>query len=166
MLVERYLDAGDYAAALAWQLCAWCCDLGAQDFALDFLGTAPLGAEAYAQLEAPLRPFSRPPATRERLVARPGKPFARETKLWALTPESLRVLPGVLPRGPFEYPFGAPAWAEDLTLYRDGNLLLGIISHEDMGILRVTELEASRLAVAGFPSRMRGAARPFGEAAG
>ena len=153
MTVERALHARDYTPELAWRLCAWCREQGAQDFALEIIGTAPAGDAAYEELERPLRAVVLPGAQRERLTARPGQPFVRESELWALTPESLAALPAMFPRGPFDYPFGVEAWCEDLTLYRDGELLLGIISHEDWGLLRLSDLEVARLAAAGFPTR-------------
>lgn len=152
MLIERAVHGPDYSPELAWQLCEWCRESGAQTFALEIIGTAPRGDEAYATLEASIRPFALRTGVCERLTAMRGQAFVRATELWSLTSESLLALPPLFPRGLFDYPFGSAAWCEDLTLYRDGNLLLGIVSHESWGLLRVTVGEAAQLALAGFPT--------------
>src|SRR4051812_14613429 len=130
MTIERAVHATDYTSELAWQLCAWCHAQGADTFSLEVLGTAPRGDVAYAKLVLPIQPFALQSAVRERLVARSGEPFVRPAELWSLTRESLSALLALFPDGLFHYPFGADAWPEDLTLYRDGQLILGIISHE------------------------------------
>jgi len=38
------------------------------------------------------------------------------------------------------------------VLYRDGDLMLGVLSHEAFAVLRVSDLEAAELASAGFIS--------------
>jgi hypothetical protein len=152
MRVERAVHGPDYSPDLAWQLCGWCHERGAQTFALDIIGTAPRGDAVYANLGLPISPFALPTGECERLTAMPGQEYVRATERWSLTMESLHALPSLFPRGPFDYPFGTPAWCEDLTFYRDGKLLLGIVSHESWGLLRVTDIEAAQLAAAGFPT--------------
>jgi len=47
-------------------------------------------------------------------------------------------------------------WLEDPTLYRDGEIMLGIVSHEREGFLELTALEAVQLAALGIPTRDAG----------
>lgn len=44
-------------------------------------------------------------------------------------------------------------WLEDFAVYRDTNLMMGVISHEGMGFLRTTEPEVKELRDHGFPVR-------------
>jgi hypothetical protein len=116
------------------------------------LGTRSIDDAAYDAIEAPLLSFQRDSAIREHLSGSAAEDFRREARLWLCTSDSLAVLPGLFPLGPFAYPFGETAWCEDLILYRDGELMLGIISHEDAGLMRLTQLEVSQLSAAGYPT--------------
>lgn len=44
------------------------------------------------------------------------------------------------------------AWFENPVLYRAGDLMLGVLSHEAFAVLRLSDLEAGELASAGFIS--------------
>jgi len=57
-----------------------------------------------------------------------------------------------LPGGLFQYDPWEPAWFEDPILYRNGEMLLGVLSHEAFAVLRVSESEAEDLIDAGFPT--------------
>jgi hypothetical protein len=50
---------------------------------------------------------------------------------------------------------GTDAWFEDLEVYRDGELMFGIITHEHEGVVGVRDEELARLDARGF--RYRGA---------
>ena len=41
---------------------------------------------------------------------------------------------------------------EDPILYRDGEFILGVLSHEAFAVMRLTASEAEDLEIAGFPS--------------
>lgn len=151
-LIERVIHSTDYSPELGWRLCDWCRARGAQTFALEIMGTAAEGDAVYVERERPIRRFRLPARERERLTAMPDEDLTRLTELWSLSADSLRVLPELFPDGMFEWSSDATAWCEDLTLYRDETLLLGIVSHEGLGVLRVTEQEAAQLAAAGFPT--------------
>jgi hypothetical protein len=57
-----------------------------------------------------------------------------------------------LPNGLLSYDPEGSGWFEDPILYREGNLLLGVLSHEAFAVLRLSVVEAMRLNAAGFPS--------------
>ena len=63
---------------------------------------------------------------------------------------SLVALQDFLTGGIFTCEVGAVGWLEDLTLYRRGELMLGIVSHESEGILRVSHEERQLLEQGGF----------------
>ena len=68
------------------------------------------------------------------------------------TPESIGVLKGLFVEGLFMYP--TSEWEEgcfeDPTFYRNGDLMLGVVTHEREGLLRVTEVEFGELERAGY----------------
>jgi hypothetical protein len=150
---ERYFRDDDLTPGQFWQLCAWWQAQGADEFTVALIGTTTPDSVGWAPLEARLAPFVRPPARREHLSARSEAKFTREAELWALTPESLAALPALFPDGPFQYDISRAGWAEDLLLYRRDELVLGVISHEDWGIVRGTAPEFERLVAAGFSLR-------------
>lgn len=107
-------------------------------------GTAALFFECFSEVMAL---FSLAIASRH-LVASP---------LWGLNSASLAALRDFLTGDIFTCEIGAGGWLEDLTLYRRGELMLGIVSHESEGILRVTHEERQLLEQSGFPFRASGA---------
>jgi len=59
--------------------------------------------------------------------------------------------------GVFDSPAGPDRWREDLTIYRQGELVIGLVSHEQEGVLRLTPQEHG--VVAGLD--IRSARNPF-----
>lgn len=61
--------------------------------------------------------------------------------MWRLTSASFAILQELLPAGFFAYEPADDGWFEDPAFYRNGEFMLGAVSHESEGILRVTETE-------------------------
>lgn len=78
--------------------------------------------------------------------------LTRSTELWQLNQVSINALKQVLPAGLFQYEPWGDSWFEDPVVYREGRLMLGVLSHEAFGVLSISELESAQLAAAGFPS--------------
>jgi hypothetical protein len=76
----------------------------------------------------------------------------RTTVSWELNPFTVGALRDALPGGLFQYDPWEPAWFEDPILYRAGEMMLGVLSHEAFAVLRLSESEAEKLAEAGFSS--------------
>jgi hypothetical protein len=74
----------------------------------------------------------------------------REVPLWTLTSESTAALRSWLPKGILYCYVPSDAWLEDLILYRRGLMMLGVISHEGEGVLRVSAPERDELLALGF----------------
>ena len=56
-----------------------------------------------------------------------------------------------LPSGLFQFSCGdRTGWAEDPVVYRNGRLMLGIISHEGIAELRISKREEESLATIGL----------------
>jgi hypothetical protein len=152
-LVKRYLAPADFSAAESWRLVEWCRAMGADEFTIDCTGSdARAQATTWQPFERIVKPFSRDEATRERMSGATADTLTRSTRLWELNPVTVGALGEALPSGLLSYDPEGRGWFEDPILYRDGNLLLGVLSHEAFAVLRLTVLESVRFSAAGFPS--------------
>lgn len=153
MPVKRYLAPSEFTAEETWRLVEWCRNLGADEFAIDCLGTdATVAEKARHRFGKVLRPFSRGEETRERMSGRTVDDLKRSTELWELNQVTVGALTQVLPAGLFQYEPWGDSWFEDPVIYREGRLMLGVLSHEAFGVLCISELESAQLEAAGFPS--------------
>jgi hypothetical protein len=152
-LVKRYLAPADFSAEESWRLVEWCRDIGADEFTVDCVG-CDAGAEAivWRPFESAVLPFSRGDETRERMSGTTADDLTRRTQLWELNPVTVGALQKALPGGLLSYDPEGRGWFEDPILYREGNLLFGVLSHEAFAVLRLSALESVRLSTAGFPS--------------
>lgn len=153
MIVQRYLAPSDFSAAETWRLLEWCLGAGADEFTIDCVcGEAILNAKVWQSFEKVVHPFSRGEKTRERMSGRTADDLTRNTKLWELNPNTMGALKKALPEGLLAYDPAGDCWFEDPVLYRDGQLLLGVLSHEAFAIMRISALESEQLSDAGFRS--------------
>jgi hypothetical protein len=140
-------------AEASWQLVEWCMSKGADEFTLAGVHTGgddPSSVALFQAFDKVATGYRLPPAPREHLSKRPNEEWMQDTSLWRLNEETILLLKQVLPEGVFTYDVGSEAWFEDLAVYRQRNLMLGIISHEREGILQVTEREKAELESAGY----------------
>jgi hypothetical protein len=152
-LVKRYLAPADFSAAESWRLVEWCGDLGADEFTVDCVGSdARAQAIAWQPFDKLVKPFSRGEETRERMSGETADDLTRNTQLWELNPPTVEALQQALPNGLLSYDPEGSGWFEDPILYREGDLLLGVLSHEAFAVLRLSVLESVRFSAAGFPS--------------
>jgi hypothetical protein len=152
-LVKRYLAPADFTAEESWRLVEWCREIGADEFTVDCVGSdARAEATIWQPFEKVGTPFSRGEETRERMSGATADDLTRSTRLWELNPVTVGALQQALPNGVLSYDPEGRGWFEDPILYRDGSLLLGVLSHEAFAVLRLSVLEALRLSEAGFSS--------------
>jgi hypothetical protein len=153
MLVKRYLASSDFSADETWRLLEWCNNLGADEFTIDRLGNDAVAAEKrWRRFEKVVRPFSREEKTRERMSGRTADDLTRNTELWELNDQTIGALKQALPGGLLQYEPREDGWFEDPIIYREGRLMLGILSHEAFAVLCISDLEFAQLAAAGFSS--------------
>ena len=153
MLIKRYLVPSDYSAARSWQLVEWCMNLGANEFTIDFLSSNQSRAgDRWEQFDEIARPLALGEAKLERMSGRTADDLSRPTERWSLNETSISALKDALPGGFFQYDPWQDGWFEDPILYRDGELMLGVLSHEAFAVLRLTDSESQELDAAGFPS--------------
>jgi hypothetical protein len=152
-LVKRYLAPTDFSAAETWRLVEWCRAMGADEFTIDCVGSdARVEAKVWRPFDKVVQPFSRGEKTRERMSGRTADDLTRSTRLWELNPVTIGALQRALPSGLLAYDPAGRGWFEDPVFYREGSLVLGVLSHEAFAVLRISVLESVRLSAAGFPS--------------
>ena len=153
-LVDRFIMAGDVTPEQTWRLVDWCAEHGADEFTLAMLLMDNSPAPFLDGVTAALKRFERVPAPRKAVTVWADESAVQTTRLWDLTPESIAVLKGLFPNGLFAAPsYQEVGWLEDPTLYRDAQMMLGIVSHEHEGVLTLTDLEHVHVAALGIPTR-------------
>jgi hypothetical protein len=127
--------------------------MGADEFTIDCVGSdAREEAKAWRPFEEIVQRFSRGEKTRERMSGRTADDLTRSTRLWELNAVTIGALQQALPSGLLAYDPTGRGWFEDPIFYREGSLLMGVLSHEAFAVLRISVLESVRLSAAGFPS--------------
>ena len=157
MLVERYVFHEDLGVQGGQRLLAWCRGLGADSFTFTVIGTPPELEQQAAVLEAPLEPFRISPTTIRAIPdGQPGSYWTRVSALWALNDTTEAYLLKCFAEGLLTYYTTDGSWCEDPCLYRDDELMLGIISHENEGVLRIEAREQLALDQSEIPYRLKG----------
>jgi len=153
LTVQRYLAPSDFSVEEAWRLVEWCRERGADEFTIDCLGSEKVvEAKVWRPFEKLVRAFSKGEMVRERMSGRTADELTRATKVWELNATTIDALQRALPGGLLAYDPVEQGWFEDPVFYRDGRLMLGVLSHEAFAIMRLTEVESAELSAAGFPS--------------
>ena len=157
-LIPIHVFAEDYSALESWRLTHWCKTRGATDWTVTAIAVEGEETETFDRFNEVMAPYRLPDVMRRHLTAYQGEDFAKNTRLWKLTSASLAALKETLLDGIFTYDIEANSngWFENLILYRQGELMLGVVSHEAEGVLRVTSEERQSLEREGFRFRARG----------
>jgi hypothetical protein len=145
-LTTLFIIEDEVPAEDAWRLLEWCRRVGADEFSLLIVQDENVGKARDLSIEQELAAFEREPAPREGVMAMQGEEWVRPVPLWSLTPASIRQLQRVLPDGLFSWGvWTKPVWCENLCLYRNAELMLGVVTHEHMAVVRVTPSEREEL---------------------
>jgi hypothetical protein len=151
--VQRFLAPSDFSAAEGWRLVKWCHELGADEFTIDCLAPDAIAVpEVWRAFDGIVQPFAREEGIRERMSGATADDLTRRTRLWELNGDTIQALRAALPDGLFGYDPAERGWFEDPVFYRDGRLMLGILSHEAFAVLRLSVAESEQLSAAGFAS--------------
>ena len=153
-LITLHLYAEDYDLKKSWQLVQWCLSQGADEWTISQVTVQKENTPLFDQFDAATAALRRPTVVREHLTAYQHNEFTRPADLWTLTHAAFPVLKEFLPLGLFAYEIGPEGWFKDLIVYRRGELMLGVVSHEQEGVLRVTEAERTLLIKQGFSFRL------------
>ena len=132
----------------SWRLARWCVEHGADEFTVQVLCAADQGTRA-DQFEDTFH--DRFVTTeRRRVVAAPGEALVRQLRVWRVDEDALQALRSFLPDGLFTHRVDPHGWLEDLMLFRLGELMLGVVTHQREGVVRVTAEELRELERIGF----------------
>ncbi len=135
-------------AAESWRLVHWCIENGADEFSVRVLCATGEGTRADEFEDAFER---RQLASDLRRV-----PFALDdqpaglVRLWRLDDRAVPLLREFLADGLFTHRVDPRGWLEDPMLFRDNQLVLGVVTHQQEGVLRVTPDELRELERTGF----------------
>ena len=124
---------------------------GADEFSITVMALQDTPAPFADAFEDELAPFERPVARRRVVTDADRYDMTRSVRLWTFNEESLMRLLSVLDGGLFRCPAGPDGWFEDLTIYRRGELVLGLVSDEQEGVLRLTRDELADVAALDIP---------------
>lgn len=145
-LVEHSLR-GERGARLLRYLLA----RGADEFTITVMALQDTHAPFADAFEDELGPHERPAARRRVLHEADAGDSTRVVRLWTLDEGSLTRLLSFLDDGLFHCSPGPDGWLEDLTVYRRGELVLGIVSHQREGVLRLAPGELAEVAAMDIP---------------
>ena len=143
-MIERFFFASDNPGRETWQLVPWVDQQGATDFSLNLMRVNPeVGPSPFIDaLETELEPYRLPDDECEHLEFSADEPKMRSFPLWRLTDESIAILEGYLPGGLVAEPtYSTDGWLENPRFYRNGELILGAITHEGGGFVRLEPAE-------------------------
>lgn len=135
-----------------WCLVEWCYARGASEFSLGCIGFEETIEEFSKSFDLTFNAYRLKSAKREVLTAQTSKELIRNIDLWRLNETSIQLLRDALPEGIFMYDIGE-AWHEDFYIYRDAALMLGVVTHEQEGMMRVTVEEKRMLDQMGIKYR-------------
>jgi hypothetical protein len=135
---SRILASDDPVLHPGWPLLEFLLSIGADEFAVRFMYWGDEGKPACDRLAETLASASLGERTRECTTTYVHESNPRPVEVWRLDRRSLaalqKVMPGILSSGDT-----SQAWAEDLCVYRRGELVLGTGTHEQFAFLRVSD---------------------------
>jgi hypothetical protein len=152
VLEVRYVSEDGLRGERAPRLLRYLLAHGADEFSITVMALQDTQAPFVDRFEDELAPFERPAAARRVLAAGHATGVTRRVRLWTLNEESLARLLSFIDTGLFHWPVGPDGWFENLTIYRRGELVLGLDSHEREGVLCLTHHEHADAAALDIPS--------------
>jgi hypothetical protein len=138
----RRIASDDPALHPSWPLLEFLLSIGADEFAVRFIYCGAEGKAACERLAATLASASLGERTRECTVTYASQSNPRPVKVWRFDRRSLEALREIMP-GVLSADDTSHAWAEDLCVYRRGELLFGTVTHEQFAFLQVFDAEWS-----------------------
>ena len=152
MLEVRYVSERSLRDERGPRLLRYLLEHGADEFSITVMALQDTQAPFADAFEDELGPYERPAASRRVLARTAANVVQRTVRLWSFHEQSLARLLSFVDTGLFHWPPGPDGWLEDLTIYRRGELILGLVSHELEGVLRLTRSEHNAVAAFGISS--------------
>ncbi len=151
MLEVRYVFEHSLRGERGQRLLRYLLQRGADEFSITVMALQDTPAPFADAFEDELARYERAAARRRVISGADAHDLAHSVRLWTFNEESLERLLSFVDRGLFRWPAGPDGWLEDLTVYRHGELLLGLVSHEQEGVLRLTPQELAEVAALDIP---------------
>lgn len=149
-MIEKFFFGSDNPGRETWELVPWVHEQGANEFSVNLMHVEPnVGSSPFiGALENRLSLFRLPDGEREHLEQVQNEPKIKACSLWRLTPKSIAVLDRYLPEGLVAPPtYSENGWIENPRFYRNGELILGAITHEGGGFVRLELVEVELLSM-------------------
>lgn len=139
-IAQRFVR-DDLSLEQGWRLIEWCIQRGGDEFSFRALGFNDFPS-SHEPLRKALTSFYRGKPQRDNMTKVATEQGRRPTDTLRLTTESAAVLRRHVVDGWFAGPsYSEAGWFEDFTIYRCGEVMLGVISHEGLVVLRLAEQE-------------------------
>jgi hypothetical protein len=132
----------------SWRLLRWCAEHGGAELTVRVLCAshpAPI-ADGFEDAFA----GSLVAEARRRVISSASGGRMQTVRLWHLTDHTMAALRTFLPAGLFTNVVDPAGWLEDPIVYRNGESMLGVVTHEQEGLLRATAEELRELETLGF----------------
>ncbi|HXI68860.1 MAG TPA: hypothetical protein VNN22_00735 [Verrucomicrobiae bacterium] len=143
---RRFIRADDLTHEQGWRLIDWCAERGGDEFSVQFMCLDGERPTSHGQLRSALAPFHRGTPKRERVTTMAGEESRRPTDTWGLCADSAAHLRRHVSDGIFLSPsYAAAGWFEDFIIYRHGEIMLGVVNHEGLVVLCLSEQEHHEL---------------------
>lgn len=147
-MIEKFFFCADNPGRETWELVPWIHRQEATEFSANLLRVeTSVGPSPFIDaFESDLCAFRLPDGKREHLESTESEPWFRPCPLWRLTEESIAILERYFPDGLVVPPtYSTTGWLENPRFYRDGQLVLGAITHESGGFVRLHPAEVGLL---------------------
>ena len=151
MLEVRYVFEHGLRGERGPRLLRYLLQRGADEFSIKIMALQDTPAPFADAFEDELARYERAAARRRVISGADPQDLARSVRLWSFNEESLERLLSFVDRSLFHWPAGPDGWLEDLTVYRHGELVLGLVSYEREGVLRLTPRELAEVAALDIP---------------
>ncbi|MEO9255499.1 MAG: hypothetical protein ABI305_08170 [Tepidiformaceae bacterium] len=151
-LEVRYVFGSRLRGTRGPKLLRYLLDRGADEFSISVMALHDTPAPFADAFEDELEHYQREVASRRAPASAAEASVMRSVRLWAFNHASLERLLSFVDADMFHCPPGPDGWLENLTIYRGGELVLGIVSHEGEGVLRLTRAEHAEAAALDIPS--------------
>jgi len=138
---DHPLAPDDPALRPGWELLDFLASIGADEFAVRFMCAGDDGKAPCEQLEQKLAFASLGERPRECTVTYAKESNPRPVEVWRLDARSRDALREIMPSGVLGSSAWMDAWAEDLCVYRRGELVFGSVTHERYAFVRIADAE-------------------------
>lgn len=155
MLDVRSVTEHALRGARGLRLMRFLMDRGADEFTLTVMAMQDTQAPFADAFEDELGPFERDVAMRPVVSDDMELGTVQPVRIWSLDRDSLTLLLTFFDEGLFHSPAGPDGWLENLAIYREGELVLGIVSHHREGVLRLAPGEYAALDALGISTTAR-----------